>query len=42
MRVSSKVLTPFSIDVDSVIEVPEKGKALQYWRFNAGVKMKIF
>lgn len=32
----------FQHDVDSVIEVPEKGKAVQYGRFNAGGEMRIF
>ncbi len=32
----------FQHDVDSVIEVPEKGKAVQYGRFNAGGEMDIF
>ena len=32
----------FQHDVDSVIEVPEKGKAVQYGRFNQGGEMPIF
>jgi len=32
----------FQHDVDSVIEVPEKGKAVQYGRFNAGGEISIF
>ncbi|MBS1586499.1 MAG: hypothetical protein JSS82_13240 [Bacteroidetes bacterium] len=32
----------FQHDVDSVIEVPEKGKAIQYGRFNQGGEMSIF
>lgn len=32
----------FQHDVDSVIEVPEKGMAVQYGRFNAGGEMCIF
>lgn len=32
----------FQHDVDSVIEVPEKGKAVQYGRFNQGGEMSIF
>ncbi len=32
----------FQHDVDSVIELPEKGKAVQYGRFNAGGEMSIF
>lgn len=32
----------FQHDVDSVIEVPEKGKAVQFGRFNAGGEMPIF
>lgn len=32
----------FQHDVDSVIEVPERGKAVQYGRFNQGGEMKIF
>lgn len=32
----------FQHDVDSVIEVPHKGKAVQYGRFNAGGEMAIF
>ena len=32
----------FQHDVDSVIEVPERGKAVQYGRFNAGGEMPIF
>ncbi len=32
----------FQHDVDVVIEVPEKGKAVQYGRFNQGGEMQIF
>lgn len=32
----------FQHDVDAVIEVPEKGKAVQYGRFNQGGQMNIF
>ncbi len=32
----------FQHDVDVVIEVPEKGKAVQYGRFNQGGEMEIF
>jgi predicted HicB family RNase H-like nuclease len=32
----------FQHDVDSVIEIPEKGQAIQYGRFNAGGEMSIF
>lgn len=32
----------FQHDVDVVIEVPEKGKAVQYGRFNQGGEMNIF
>ncbi len=32
----------FQHDVDVVIEIPEKGIAVQYGRFNAGSEMKIF
>jgi predicted ATP-dependent serine protease len=32
----------FQHDVDSVIEVPERGKAVQYGRFNAGGEISIF
>ena len=32
----------FQHDVDSVIEVPEKSKAVQYGRFNAGGEVSIF
>ena len=32
----------FQHDVDSVIEVPERGKAVQYGRFNQGGEMPIF
>jgi hypothetical protein len=32
----------FQHDVDSVIEVPERGKAVQYGRFNQGGEMQIF
>jgi hypothetical protein len=32
----------FQHDVDSVIEVPERGKAVQYGRFNQGGEMLIF
>ena len=32
----------FQHDVDSVIEVPEKGKAVQYGRFNQGGEIPIF
>lgn len=32
----------FQHDVDSVIEVPQKGKAVQYGRFNQGAEMPIF
>jgi hypothetical protein len=32
----------FQHDVDSVIEVPEKGKAVQFGRFNAGGETNIF
>ena len=32
----------FQHDVDSVIEIPEKGKAVQYGRFNQGGEMPIF
>ncbi len=32
----------FQHDVDSVIEVPEKGKAVQYGRFNQGGEIQIF
>ncbi len=32
----------FQHDVDSVIEVPEKGKAVQYGRFNQGGEISIF
>lgn len=32
----------FQHDVDSVIEVPERGKAVQFGRFNAGGEMSIF
>lgn len=32
----------FQHDVDVVIEVPEKGKAIQYGRFNQGGEMDIF
>lgn len=32
----------FQHDVDSVVELPEKGKAVQYGRFNAGGEMRIF
>lgn len=32
----------FQHDVDAVIEVPEKGKAIQYGRFNQGGEMSIF
>ena len=32
----------FQHDVDSVIEVPERGKAVQFGRFNAGGEMAIF
>ncbi|GAB5419172.1 MAG: hypothetical protein Crog4KO_06800 [Crocinitomicaceae bacterium] len=32
----------FQHDVDVVIEIPEKGTAIQYGRFNAGSEMKIF
>ena len=32
----------FQHDVDVVIEVPEKGKAVQYCRFNQGGEVSIF
>jgi hypothetical protein len=32
----------FQHDVDAVIEVPEKGKAVQYGRFNQGGEIQIF
>lgn len=32
----------FAHDVDSIIEFPEKGKAVQYGRFNQGGTMRIF
>jgi predicted nucleotidyltransferase len=32
----------FQHDVDVVIEVPEKGKAVQMGRFNQGGEMQIF
>jgi len=32
----------FQHDVDSVIEVPERGRAVQYGRFNQGGEIKIF
>lgn len=32
----------FQHDVDSVIEVPERGKAVQYGRFNSGGEISIF
>jgi predicted ATP-dependent serine protease len=32
----------FQHDVDVVIEVPEKGKAVQYGRYNQGGEMEIF
>jgi hypothetical protein len=32
----------FQHDVDSVIEIPEKGKAVQYGRFNQGGEISIF
>jgi len=32
----------FQHDVDVIIEVPEKGKAVQYGRFNQGGEMEIF
>ncbi len=32
----------FQHDVDSVVELPGKGKAIQYGRFNAGGEMRIF
>lgn len=32
----------FQHDVDVVIEVPEKGKAVQFGRFNQGGEMEIF
>ena len=32
----------FQHDVDSVIEVPERGKAVQFGRFNAGGEISIF
>ncbi len=32
----------FQHDVDSVIELPEKGKAIQYGRFNSGGEIPIF
>lgn len=32
----------FQHDVDVVIEVPEKGKAVQMWRFNQGGETTIF
>ncbi|MFA6923600.1 MAG: hypothetical protein WC223_05030 [Bacteroidales bacterium] len=32
----------FQHDIDVIIEVPEKGKAVQYGRFNQGGKMDIF
>ena len=32
----------FQHDVDVVIEIPEKGKAVQFGRFNQGSEMNIF
>ena len=32
----------FMHDVDVVIEIPERGKAVQYGRFNQGGEMEIF
>lgn len=32
----------FQHDVDMVIEVPEKGKAVQMGRFNQGGEMEVF
>jgi hypothetical protein len=32
----------FQHDVDSEVEVPERGKAVQYGRFNQGREMPIF
>ena len=32
----------FQHDVDVVIEVPERGKAVQYGRFNQGGEIQIF
>jgi len=32
----------FQHDVDIVIEVPEKGRAVQYGRYNQGGEMDIF
>jgi hypothetical protein len=32
----------FQHDVDVVIEIPEKGKAVQFGRFNQGGEMEIF
>ena len=32
----------FQHDVDAVIEIPERGKAVQFGRFNQGGEMKIF
>ena len=32
----------FQHDVDVVIEIPEKGQATQYGRFNQGGEMQIF
>jgi hypothetical protein len=32
----------FQDDVDVVIEVPERGKAIQYGRFNQGGEIQIF
>jgi hypothetical protein len=32
----------FQHDVDSVVELPERGKAIQYGRFNGGGDLQIF
>ncbi|MNE52493.1 DNA repair protein RadA [compost metagenome] len=32
----------FAHDVDSIIEFPERGRALQYGRFNQGGEMQVF
>jgi hypothetical protein len=36
------IINTFQHDVNSVVELPEKGKAVQYGRFNQGGEMPIF
>jgi hypothetical protein len=42
VRNSKPYVNTFPHDVDSVVEVLERGKAVQYGRFNAGGNIPIF